>query len=77
MKLKDALGLTFIAGGVAVGMLGYGILSYHWYLAACIAVVIGVCLIWSARRERRINEALDTSTGWGSPSYFDLGGDGD
>ena len=86
MKLKDALGLIFIGVGVTVGTVGYRILGLQWYFASCVSLVIGVFLIWSASRDRKIREALDEGPGdWGDRHYisgshatddFDIGPDG-
>lgn len=51
MKFKDAVGLIFIGAGVTVG---YRILGLQWYLGACILLAIGMLLIWSADRDRKI-----------------------
>ena len=85
MKLKDALGIIFIGVGVTVGTLGYRLLGLAWYFGACILMAIGMSLIWSARRDRKIHEALDGVPGDGgdrrylSGSYatdgLDSGGD--
>jgi purine-cytosine permease-like protein len=70
MKLKDALGLIFIGVGVTVGTVGYRILGIQWYFAACIPLAIGMFLIWSASRDRKIREALDEVPGdWGERHY--------
>jgi purine-cytosine permease-like protein len=86
MKLKDALGLIFIGVGATVATVGYRILGLQWYFAACVPLAIGVFLIWSANRDRKIREALDEVPGdWGDRHYssgshatddFDTGADG-
>lgn len=71
MKLKDALGLIFIGVGTTLATVGYRILGLQWYFDACVPLAIGVFLIWSANRDRKIREALDEVPGdWGDRHYI-------
>jgi purine-cytosine permease-like protein len=71
MKLKDALGIIFIGIGVTVATVGYRLLGLHWYFAACVLIIVGMLLIWSASRDRKIREALDDIPGdWGDRHYI-------
>lgn len=70
MKLKDVLGLMFIATGTSVGTVGYKILGLQWYFGACIFLAIGLILIWGAARDRKIRESLNEVGGdWGDTHY--------
>lgn len=71
MNLKDAAGVIFIGAGATVGTVGYRILGLEWYFGACILLGIGVLLIWSAARDRKIRAALDEVPGdWGDRHYL-------
>jgi DUF1365 family protein len=71
MRLKDALGIVFIGIGVAVGTAGYRILGLQWYFSAWVPLAVGMFLIWSANRDRKIRDALDEVSGdWGDRHYF-------
>lgn len=77
--------MSFIGAGATAGTIGYRILGLQWYFGACVLLIIGVLLIWSAARDRKINEALDEVPGdWGDRHYvsgshgtddFDIGAD--
>jgi hypothetical protein len=71
VKLKDIAGLMFIGAGAAVGTVGYRILGLQWYLGACVLFSIGMLLIWSSARDRKIREGLDEVGGdWGDTHYI-------
>ena len=84
MKIKDVVGMVFVGAGVTVGTVGYRILGLQWYFGACIPLAIGVLLIWSAARDRKIREGLNEvggdwgdrhyESGWHATDDFDVGG---
>ncbi|MGZ8304847.1 MAG: hypothetical protein ACXW2U_20215 [Telluria sp.] len=70
MKLKDVVGLMFIGAGTTVATIGYRILGLQWYFGACVLLAIGMLLIWSAARDRKIREGLNEVGGdWGDRHY--------
>jgi hypothetical protein len=70
MKLRDVVGLMFIGAGTTVGIVGYRILGLQWYFGACVLLAIGMLLIWSAARDRKIRKGLDEVGGdWGDRHY--------
>jgi hypothetical protein len=84
MTLKDTIGLVFAVVGVGATMLGYRILPMRWYAGACLLLFVGVLLMWSARRDRKMQEALvdlqgdwdgDFLSGPGALDGIDAGGD--
>jgi hypothetical protein len=71
MNLKDAVGILFIATGTAFATLGYRILGMRWYVFAFGLLLVGVLLIWSAARDRKIRDELDDVAGdWGDRHYI-------
>jgi hypothetical protein len=70
MKLKDVVGLMFIGAGATVSTVGYRILGLQWYFGACVLLAIGMLLIWSAARDRKIRAGLGEVGGdWGDSHY--------
>jgi hypothetical protein len=59
MTLKDGIGILFAAGGIMLLALGRAVLGPRGELYCGILVVIGIGLIWHAKRQRDIEEALD------------------
>ena len=74
MTLKDAIGMLFIGVGATVGTVAYRLLGIKWYVGAGIVLSIGVLLIWSAARDKKIRALMsDVYDDWGDGHYFSGG----
>ena len=74
MTFKDFFGILFVTAGLAVATIGYRILGLAWYWSASMLGLAGLSSIWSAQRDRAIQNALSNGPGdWGDRHY--LGGD--
>lgn len=73
MTFKDFFGIVLATSGFAVGTMGYRLLGLAWYWSASVLTLAGLLLIWSAQRDRAIQNALSDGPGdWGDRHY--LGG---
>jgi len=73
MTFRDFFGIVLVTAGFAVGTMGYRLLGLAWYWSACVLLLTGGLLIWSAQRDRALRHALNDGPGdWGDRHY--LGG---
>lgn len=70
MTIKDIFGLLFCGIGATIGTVGYRLLGLAWYFGASVFLMMGILLIWSAARDRRLRDSLDEVSGdWGDRHY--------
>jgi hypothetical protein len=71
MSIRDLIGIVFCIAGVTIGTMGYRLLGLQWYFGACALLVVGMLLIWSSARDRKIRDGLDDVPGdWGDRHYL-------
>lgn len=59
MKLKDILGILFCVAGVTLGTIACRLFTTGWFFIACLLLIIGVHLIWTAERDHKLRKEMD------------------
>lgn len=55
MSWKDIMGLVLCSSAALAAMLGYKILGTAWNVGFAVLGSVGLWLLWSAQRERRLS----------------------
>jgi Flp pilus assembly protein TadB len=70
MRLRDIVGLLLVCGAALAAALGYRILGTAWNIGFALLGALGLCLLWSAARARRLELwGVDNAA---TPSALDL-----
>jgi hypothetical protein len=70
MTLRDAIGITLAAAGLLLLALGQPLLGPHGQLYDVALLIIGILLIYLAKRQRQIDDTLDDLSFPGDGDYL-------